>query len=118
NYKEADAYDLSINKFLFEHFSKVTFNIELYHGQKKDHYDAIYLIELLEHLQEPFSLLKICRDSLSKRGKIFLTTATDIPQFDHLYNFSKDHTEFEHMLTQLNLKVCYTEYIPHHYLSI
>jgi 2-polyprenyl-3-methyl-5-hydroxy-6-metoxy-1,4-benzoquinol methylase len=50
-------------------------------------YDAILLIEVLEHLAKPQSLVSQAAKSLTEYGRMFLTTAIDIPQFDHLYNF-------------------------------
>jgi SAM-dependent methyltransferase len=117
-YKEAVGYDLSVNDFLFTKFAAHQLNIELYTGQKENYFDAVYLIELLEHLDDPFALLKVCHGSLKKGGKIYLTTATNIPQFDHLYNFPEDHTGFEQQLQQLGFTVVYKEAIQHHYLSI
>ncbi len=115
---EIHAYDLSANKFLFAEFPDVDINIELYTGQKEDYFDSIYLIELLEHLEDPYALLSTCYTSLKKGGKILLTTATDIPQFDHLYNFPEDHTTFESELKKIGLNVLYKEQIPHNYLTM
>jgi len=118
NFKEIHAYDLSVNKFLFSEFSDVRLKIELYAGQEQSYFDAIYMIELLEHLEDPFILLEICYNSLKKGGKVFLTTATDIPQFDHLYNFPKDHRHFEEQIKKLGFSVLYKEMIPHNYLTM
>ena len=115
---ETTAYDLSVNKFLFSEFPDCSIHTELYTGQKQDHFDAIYLVELLEHLENPYSLLEVCYRSLKKGGKIFLTTATDIPQFDHLYNFPADHTGFEKKVSALGFSVVYKEMIPHNYLTM
>jgi len=117
-YSEISAYDLSVNKFLFSQFPNISLNTELYVGQRKDYFDAIFLIELLEHLEDPYSLLKICNESLKTGGRIFLTTATDIPQFDHLYNFTKDHKNFENELKKMNFTIFYQEQIPHNYLTL
>jgi hypothetical protein len=118
NLNEIQAYDLSVNKFLFEEFPDFKINCELYTGQKQDYFDVIYLIELLEHLSDPFLLLEICYNSLKKRGKIFLTTATDIPQFDHLYNFPVDHKDFEDRIEKMGFSIVYKEMILHNYLAI
>lgn len=118
NLKEIHTYDLSVNQFIFSEFPNVQIHIELYTGQNPNYFDAIYLIELLEHLEDPFSLLEICHQSLKKDGKIFLTTATDIPQFDHLYNFPKDHTQFEERVKAIGFSILYKEMIPHNYLTM
>lgn len=117
-YTAVHGYDLSVNDFLFTKFAAHNLHIELYTGQKENYFDAVYLIELLEHLDDPFALLKICHGSLKNGGKIYLTTATNIPQFDHLYNFPEDHTAFEAQVQQLGFTVVYKEPIQHHYLSI
>jgi SAM-dependent methyltransferase len=117
-YTEIHAYDLSVNEFLFRQFPGIALNIELYQGQYKDHFDAIYMIELLEHLPDPYELLETCYVSLKKGGKILLTTATDIPQFDHLYNFKADHAGFEAAIQKTGFSIIYKEMIPHHYLAM
>jgi len=117
-YSEIHAYDLSVNKFLFSEFSQVFLKTELYTGQYENYFDSIYMIELLEHLKDPYILLKTCYKSLRKGGRIFFTTATNIPQFDHLYNFPKDHSMFESELKKLGLAVLYREWIPHNYLTM
>ena len=117
-YNEMYAYDLSINEFLFSEFPGIFMNTQLYTGQQKNYFDAIYIVELLEHLKDPFALLELSSYSLKKGGHVFLTTATNIPQFDHLYNFPKDHTDFEVQLRQLGFEVVYKEMIPHNYLTM
>ncbi len=116
NYKEIHAYDVSVNKFLSSQFSGIEINAGFYTGQKQHYFDAIYMIELLEHVTNPFELLEICYNSLRKDGKVFLTTATDIPQFDHLYNFPKDHIHFEEQVRLLGFSVLNKEMVPHNYL--
>lgn len=118
NYSEIQAYDLSVNKFLFQQFPGIELKMERYRGQQKNHFDTIYLVELLEHLPNPFDLLATCYASLKKGGKILLTTATDIPQFDHVYNFKADHTDFEEAISKMGFSIVFKEMIPHHYLSI
>jgi hypothetical protein len=118
NYEEIQAYDLTVNKFLFSEFPAVALKNELYTGQQTNYFDAIYLIELLEHLSDPYLLLVTCRDSVKKGGKIFLTTATDLPQFDHLYNFPKDHMEFESKIKSMGFIIIYKEQIEHKYLTM
>jgi SAM-dependent methyltransferase len=118
NYKEIHTYDISVNKFLQTEFPGIEINAEFYTGQKHDYFDAIYLIELLEHLDDPFALLQISRESLKKGGKVFLTTATDIPQFDHLYNFPIDHDYFEKQIKQIGFTILSKEMISHNYLTM
>lgn len=116
HYKKTDAYDLSLCEFLNKKFPNVNFHNKLYNGQGKLAYDVIYLIELLEHIDNPFELLQNCYNSLKPNGNIILTTATNIPQFDHLYNFPEDHHYFERELINIGFKIIYKEKIEHDYL--
>ncbi len=112
--KEAVAYDLSIAPFLPDFFQeKVVFKNEFFDGSGTEKYDSIYLIELLEHLSDPFELLENCKKVLATKGKIFLTTATDIPQFDHLYNFAADHKHFDKTILEMGFQIDYAEDIVH-----
>ncbi len=110
------AYDLSINPFLYTEFADADIKTELYTGQQQDFFDSIYLIEILEHLDTPYHLLNVCYDSLKPGGQVILTTATDIPQFDHLYNFPDNHTEFENKLQQIGFSILHKQKIEHNYL--
>ena len=108
------AYDLSIDGFLMQKHPDIHFKEEYF--TSKNHtqgYDAIFLIELLEHLASPYDLLEQCKDVLTVGGSIYLTTATNIPQFDHLYNFEPAHEDFERRVKQLGLHIDFMEDIPH-----
>lgn len=115
---EVHTYDLSVSPFLEKEFSDVQLNSELYTGQNDYYYDTIYLIELLEHIEAPIDLLRTCYNSLKKGGEIYLTTATDIPQFDHLYNFPVDHSDFEEEVKNIGFTITSKEMIPHKYLTM
>ena len=113
------AYDLSINEFLLTKHPTVQFKEAYFTGEDDDlRYDSIYLIELLEHLSEPYVLLKQCQNVLSENGKIFLTTATNIPQFDHLYNFEASHQDFEKKIQNMGLSISFMEDIPHQFITL
>ncbi len=115
---EKHAYDLTVNDFLLKEFSDVIIQKSLYTGQNENYFDVIYLIEILEHLKDPYELLKICYKSLKTGGRIALTTAVDIPQFDHLYNFRDDDEQFINELKTMGFEVTYNEVIPHNYLTL
>ena len=86
NSKNIDAYDLSISNFVNAKFN----SINLYESEfksNKDKYDLIFAIEILEHLSNPFLLLNEIHSSLKTRGRCVLTVTTNVPQFDHLYDF-------------------------------
>ena len=117
--QELHAYDLSINEFLLTKHPTVQFKKVYFTGDNDDlRYDSIYLIELLEHLSEPYVLLKQCQNVLSENGKIFLTTATNIPQFDHLYNFEASHQDFEKKIQNMGLSISFMEDIPHQFITL
>ena len=116
--KNLHAFDLTIDPFLSENFqSEVLFKNEYFDGSGSERYNQIYLIELLEHLDDPYELLKNCKKVLSSGGQLFLTTATNIPQFDHLYHFPSDHKAFDQKVDELGFKVLYSEEIIHAYMT-
>jgi len=108
------AYDLYINPYARAAFPAWEFNEELYRPASGKVYSIVYAIELLEHLDDPFAFLKDCRDSVPSGGKVVVTTATNVPQFDHRYNFTSDD-DFEQSVADLGLAVDYKRVIPHDY---
>ena len=69
--KEINAYDLTLDPFLENHFDQVNFHKEYFDGTNSDGYDCIFLIEILEHLSNPYDLLENCCKVLDQNGKIF-----------------------------------------------
>lgn len=119
NFQKLYAYDLSINEFLLDKHPTVHFNESYFTGENDEiRYDSIYMIELLEHLSDPYILLGKCKKVLSENGKIFLTTATNIPQFDHLYNFESSHQDFEKKIQNMGFSISFMEEIPHQYITL
>jgi hypothetical protein len=82
-----EAYDLNFNSFIKKKFIRECKVSEYKYKKKK--YSKIVLIEFLEHINKPYHFLYRLKKSLKKNGKILLTTAINIPQFDHIYNFKK-----------------------------
>ena len=82
-----DAYDLNFNSFIKKKFIRECKVSEYKYAKKK--YSKIILIEFLEHINKPYQFLFRLKESLKKNGKILFTTAINIPQFDHVYNFKK-----------------------------
>lgn len=111
------AYDIRLNQSLISQFPEVKFFDTYYLGQEIAFYDSIYLIELLEHLENPYELIQVAASSIKTHGHVILTTATDIPQFDHLYNFPENHDEFESRCRSLGLEVVFKEKLVHNYLT-
>ena len=108
----AEAFDLRINPHLRELMPSVAFREEEFKAGKGQ-YGQIFLIEILEHLDDPFHLISQCGQSLQADGQIHLTTATNIPQFDHRANFPKDHCAFEAWLREQGFRIRFCEDIPH-----
>lgn len=101
---EIDAYDLSIGDYVKNRFKEsINLHEEEFVGTEPK-YDLIVAIELLEHVEAPIELLKNCRKSLNENGTCFVTTATNMPQEDHLYNFN-DLALFESQCSDIGLTV-------------
>lgn len=106
------VYDINISNFIYNEFGSFTIVNEEFIGHPDELYDHIIAIELLEHVSRPYSLLQIFFNSLKKSGKLFTTTASNLPQFDHLYNFANDD-----FMDNVNFNCIYHEEIPHMYQS-
>jgi len=116
--KQLDAFDLTLDPFLGDHFqSEVDFKNAYFDGSGDKNYDQVYLIEILEHLRKPYKLLADCKKVMATGGRLYLTTATNIPQFDHLYHFPADHLEFDQKIAELGFEVVYSEEIVHAYMT-
>lgn len=111
--KNIDAYDLEISDWLKKCFPSINFFEKIYSKKVKKKYNTIYLIELLEHLENPYNLLEDCFESLYKNGELRLTTATNIPQFDHKYNFELSHIHFEKKLNEMGFYIKNKAVIKH-----
>ena len=108
-----DAYDLYINVFARQLFPQWSFHEELYRPSDR-RYEAVYAIELLEHLDNPYSLVADCAQSLVPGGRFVTTTASNVPQFDHRYNFVSDE-DFEKRIVELGFEMESKRVIPHEY---
>jgi len=114
--KNIIAYDLELDGFLEQNFKDLEFRNDYFDGSDNEIFDDIYLIELLEHLEDPYALLKNCHKVLEIGGDIHLTTATNMPQFDHLYNFEISHADFEEQILNLGFEIVFKEIIKHKYI--
>lgn len=110
----AVAYDLVLDDFLAKQFDAVDFRNYYFDGSEAEKYQTVFLIEILEHLSDPYELLTNCANVMEQGGKIHLTTASNIPQFDHLYNFPVDHTEFDNKVSALGFDISFSEILLHH----
>ncbi len=108
-----DAYDLYINAFARQAFPRWNFHEE-WHHPTGPRYGAVYAIELLEHLDEPYGFIADCRESLEPGGRFIATTASNVPQFDHRYNFVSDE-DFEKRVGTMGFELETKRLIPHEY---
>ncbi len=114
-FKNIDAYDLSISNFCKHKFNDLNLYEKKFSPRFKRKYDAIYAIELLEHLECPYEILSNFSQSLKKNGRLIVTTIKNVPQFDHLYNFSNEY-EFEKHTRNLGFYILHKEVIKHNYV--
>ena len=105
-----DAYDLSISDFAKKAFCDVNF-FEHKFKSSNCNYDVVYAIEILEHLKRPFLLLREIYDSLVIGGKCVFTTTTNVPQFDHFYDFKVKELSSE--LNKIGFKISDCEILKH-----
>lgn len=113
--KDNFPYDIEMSGFVKEKFR----NIKLYErefSREKIKFSTIYAIELLEHLYNPFVFIENCINCLNKNGSFFTTTASNIPQSDHLYNFVSA-SDFKRNLTLSGLSINFSENILHETFS-
>ncbi len=110
----SDAYDLYINPYARSAFPGWQFREEFYRPSADNLYSSMYAIELLEHLDDPYAFLADCRNSLVAGGRLVVTTATNVPQFDHRYNFISSE-EFVRHASDLGLTLEHKRVIPHAY---
>jgi hypothetical protein len=108
-----DAYDLYVNAFARQAFPRWKFHEELYRPSAP-RYEAVYAIELLEHLADPYTFVADCGKSLVPGGRLVTTTASNVPQFDHCYNFVSDE-DFEKTVSDLGFAMESKRVIPHEY---
>ncbi len=109
-FEKFEAYDTEISNFIKNKFNKNIYEKKF--SYKKKLYKNIFAIEIIEHLEKPYELLSELFNSLDKDGIITLTTAKNIPQFDHLYNFENEN-DFLQNIEKIGLKVVYKKIIDH-----
>ena len=108
-----EAFDLYINSFARQTFPKWNFHEEFYRPSDRQ-VEGVYAIELLEHLSEPYAFIADCHQSLVPGGRFVTTTASNLPQFDHRYNFVSDE-DFERRVYELGFDLESKRVIPHEY---
>ena len=109
------AFDLSISDFVHNRFGNDKVFEREFVFEKEKGYETIIFIELLEHLEAPYSFLKKSSEFLLDGGNIICTTSSNMPQFDHFYNFHNDN--FEEKLKEFNLNVKTNIKLPHNLIN-
>ena len=67
-------------------------------------YDFITIGEVLEHVEDPLSLLEKIGELLSQNGVCYITTPINAPMIDHIYLF-KDDEEIRELLKKANFEI-------------
>jgi hypothetical protein len=108
---EICAYDIEVSPFIRKNFKELQVHEQEYTGQHSN-CEAIFAIELLEHLSDPLGFCELIHESLEIGGRFVTTTAKNIPQQDHLYNFDNDE-DFESELIRIGFRITEKEKIKH-----
>ena len=109
-YARTVGYDLEISPFVRHRQPTAKLRETEFTGQEHD-VDTVFLIELLEHVHEPFVLLGRAVDALAPGGRAVLTTVSNEPQFDHVVDFEPG--EVERFAADRGLEMVRHERIPH-----
>ncbi len=84
--------------------TRITYNLKnVFDFNNAEKYDFITLGEVLEHVEDPLSLLVKLNTLLSDNGVLFFTTPTNAPAIDHIYLFNNVE-EIRYDKTQSALK--------------
>ena len=82
---------LNVSKSIITHFypwKKVSFiNKDMLDLNMNSEFDFIVMGEVIEHVENPKSLLIKISKLLSKNGRAFLSTCVNCPMIDHVYHF-------------------------------
>lgn len=99
------AYDLSFNDFIRNSFHQAELReANFIESDVSQTFDIIFAIEFLEHITDYRNFLEKTYRSLTSGGHFVCTTATNMPQFDHLYNF-RDIESFKDELNKIGFTV-------------
>src|SRR6185312_17119874 len=72
----------------FVNDSRVAYKLKyIFDFNNDEKYDFITLGEVLEHMEDPLTLLLKLNELLSDDGTLFFTTPTNAPAIDHIYLF-------------------------------
>lgn len=91
NCQHVVAFDTEVSPFCASRHEGVEFREQAFAGTDERFGQAI-AVELLEHVPDPFGLLKSLLQA-AEGGRTIVTTAHNLPQFDHIYNFGEFEVE-------------------------
>lgn len=111
-FSTVEAYDLGFLNFMSEIFPEISIHKKEWIPELR-RYDAVFLIEFLEHIHNPFEFLQKAADVLNKNGIVYFTTAINIPQFDHVYKFKENNKQIAEQLVSMGLVIEKETEIPH-----
>ena len=92
----------SINTDYMENIHFHTSDINDYKANKR--YNFITMGEVIEHVNDPFSILKNLYNLLSDDGQLFITTCVNCPAIDHVYHF-KNIEEIKVLIKKTGFKI-------------
>lgn len=79
-------------------------NKDFFEYDEKELFDVVVMGEVLEHVENPLEFLRKIYRIANKEAFIYITTAINAPQPDHLYLF-RNIEEIEMLFGQANLKI-------------
>ncbi|MBF0447475.1 MAG: methyltransferase domain-containing protein [Magnetococcales bacterium] len=110
-----EAYDPTLSAFVSHRFTQVNLIEEFFVSSPTNRYETIFAIELLEHLDNPLQLIEAAQGGLKPGGRLWTTTIKNVPQFDHVYNFT-DAANFEKQVEIRGFSLIQKQVIAHEYL--
>jgi SAM-dependent methyltransferase len=70
---------------------RVKFHLgDIFDFSEESRYDFVTMGEVLEHVEDPLSLLTRVRQLLKPRGSMYITTPANAPMVDHIYLFHNE----------------------------
>ena len=89
-----------------EYLSRMGFDVVNGLDDARGQYDAILLIEVIEHVNEPVPFLAACKKLLAPRGRIFLTTPCGETRSGSRVTNAYDTSEHVQFFTERSLRLC------------
>lgn len=96
NYIAIDISEISVKAtlaYIKHSFKETAKNYSVLHGDffkynNDSKFDTIVMGEVLEHVENPFAFLRKIYEMAQDNANIFITTAVNAPQPDHIYQFT------------------------------